>query len=343
MNPKVSVIVPNHNCSGYVCRCVDSLLSQDLDNFEIIIVDDGSTDNSVITIEEGYGLLCGQSKVFHYEDSTVKFTFVSLNEHRGVSVARNIGIGLSTGDFLTFVDCDDIVETDFLKLLYNNIIVTESDIVWCGFKNYNVLQDKYEKSSVLTQNILSKQEYQCMFYKYVDGLGSMCTKLYRADIIRDNNIRLEDGRCKGEDWLFNLEYSRYINKVSAISDVPYVYCRRNDSCTSQYNSDDIKKKLESLKFLLDFKKSEHLCIDEKKFEQKFSGEFSMCFMQLILHEDNPEELIEKYFENPLMKEVLKWNLGSGLSIKYKLFWFLLSKGLINQAVYLVKKFDKLRG
>ena len=342
MNPKVSVIVPNYNCASYVCRCIDSLLSQDFDNFEIIIVDDGSTDNSVLTIEEGYGLLCGQTKVFHYEECTVKFTFVGYKEHRGVSAARNKGIELSTGDYLTFVDSDDFVDTDFLKLLYDNMSASDPDVVWCGFKNFNESRIKFEQPAVLQSKVLSKQEYQCMFYKYVDGLGSMCTKLYKANIIRDHNIRLEEGRNKGEDWLFNLEYSRYIRNVSVISNVPYVYCRRIDSSTSKYNPDDISKKLESLKVLIDFKEAEHLTIDEKMFEQKFAGEFSMCFMQLILHEENAEDIIGSLFKNPLMKDALNWKTDSKLSIKYKLFWFLLRKGFVNQAIYIVKKVYKLR-
>lgn len=342
MNPRVSVIVPNHNCESYVCRCIDSLLSQDFDNFEIIIVDDGSNDNSVLTIEEGYGLLCGQTKIFHYEECTVKFTFVGYKEQRGVSFARNTGIELSTGDYLTFVDSDDFVDTDFLKLLYDKMSASDSDVVWCGFKNFNESRIKFEQPAVLQSKVLSKQEYQCMFYKYVDGLGSMCTKLYKANIIRDHNIRLEEGRNKGEDWLFNLEYSRYIRNVSVISDVPYVYCRRIDSSTSKYNSDDISKKLESLKVLIDFKEAEHLTIDEKMFEQKFAGEFSMCFMQLILHEENAEDIIDSFFKNPLMKVALNWKTDSKLSIKYKLFWFLLSKGFVNQAIYIVKKVYKLR-
>ena len=341
MDLKISVIVPNYNSAATVCQCIDSLLSQDFDDFEVIIVDDASTDGSVITIEEGYGLLSGETKIFHYAETTVSLTFIANKEHKGVSYARNVGIEHSKGAWLAFVDSDDYVEDDYLKKLYETAVRENADIVWCGFQNLMVATGK-KSAELLDAGVYSKQDFQRCFFEYHNGLGSMWTKLYRAEIIKKYGLKLAVGRKKGEDWLFNLEVSKYAEKIVLIPDAPYVYCRRVTSCTSTYYPDDLKNKLLSLRLLLDFKKGQNLTIDEPLFECEMASGIAMSVMQMIVHEPNPKQLISEYVKDPLFEKVLKWKVSSKTMFKYKLMWFLLRHGYVNQAVNIVLLSYKLR-
>ena len=113
--PSVTLIVPVYNVEKYLNRCIDSILNQTLEDFELILVDDGSKDNS--------GNICDE---YMRKDRRVK---VIHKENGGLSDARNSGIEISTGEYLSFIDSDDWVEKEFLETLYNNAIKYQAEIV----------------------------------------------------------------------------------------------------------------------------------------------------------------------------------------------------------------------
>lgn len=121
-NKLISIIVPIYNVENYLQECLESILKQTYKNFEVLLVDDGSTDNSAN--------IC---KLYVEKDKRFKYFF---KENGGLSSARNFGISNSKGEFLSFVDSDDIISNDFLETLYNNMINNEVKLSIVGYCNY---------------------------------------------------------------------------------------------------------------------------------------------------------------------------------------------------------------
>lgn len=114
--PKVSIIIPSYNAEAYLPLCLDSVIAQNYKNIEIIIIDDKSTDNSILLIEE-------------YQKAYPHITLIKLDENRGVSHARNVGIDVALGDYLFFIDSDDYIEEDTITKLVNMALENDADIV----------------------------------------------------------------------------------------------------------------------------------------------------------------------------------------------------------------------
>ena len=180
--PKISVIVPVYNVQEYLTKCVDSILIQDFRDFELILIDDGSTDQSGL-ICENYLKMDGRVKVIHKENG-------------GLSDARNVGLDCATGDFVTFIDSDDYIEYNYLERLYNESCNTDADVVICNFYRYydnaNLkLPVIYKKSSGLysSHDILKSLIPDNLIHSY------LWNKLWKKDLF-DNlefpDIKYED-------------------------------------------------------------------------------------------------------------------------------------------------------
>ena len=201
--PKVSIIVPVYNTEKYLARCIDSILAQTFTDFELILVNDGSKDNS--------GKICDE---YAQKDSRI---IVIHKENGGVSSARNKGIDVAQGDWISFVDSDDWISSDFLSSF-----IYDADLIICGLELFGAkqvqhlpeekrLQNKDEISIWLTSNY--SKSY----------IPSQCSKLYRHDVIKKYNIRFNTTLIRCEDTLFNFEYLNYCNKIKLFKVAPYHY------------------------------------------------------------------------------------------------------------------------
>lgn len=212
MDKLISIIVPVYNAEKNIRTTVDSILNQTYTNIEVILVDDGSTDNSLEICEE-------QKK----RDSRVRIT---RQKNAGVSSARNRGIEASRGDFLIFVDSDDYIEEEMIEVLFNHF-TNQRDLVICGFYIHNL-----EKSNDITLNEgnrkykeISSTQLASNFWKYYKSgiTNSPCNKLYLASIIKQKNIYFPVGVRMGEDIVFNLKYFSEVNQIKIIDKYLYHY------------------------------------------------------------------------------------------------------------------------
>lgn len=208
---KISVIIPVFNAEKYLTRCIDSLLSQSYKNFELLLVNDGSTDNS--------GEIC--NKYAHNDNRVV----VIHKDNGGASSARNEGIEKSVGEYICFVDSDDYVDNDYL---YNFMKVEYLNID----KSVFIIQGlKYEMSGNITKYIHFKEgiynhdnfselitDNKIMFYGY-----PFC-KLYYKQILEKYSVRFNEKIHFSEDLLFMLEYLKYIKNVKTLNTHDYHYC-----------------------------------------------------------------------------------------------------------------------
>ncbi|QKE74325.1 glycosyltransferase family 2 protein [Arthrobacter citreus] len=216
----VSIIVPIFNSEKYLAKTIDSILNQTYKNIELILVNDGSTDNSAQICDE-------LSKV----DNRIQVFHTSNN---GPGNARNLGISLAKGDYIQFVDSDDLIEIKMVEQLLKSVESEDADIVVCGMKRID--QANLNTISCCTTKLSLDEEIKDEFVLLLKfGLAySPVNKLYRKSIINEYNIKFNDDLLIGEDALFNIEYFSKCSRVFIYEEPLYIYHQRPGSLTQKF-------------------------------------------------------------------------------------------------------------
>ena len=226
MKNKISIIIPFYNSEKYLDRCIKSILNQTYENLEIILVDDGSTDNSL--------------KLCHKYKMKDKRVFVYHKKNEGVSSARNFGLEKATGMYIAFVDSDDYLENDMYELMFKNLIENKSDIAIC-----NIYLEDLNKKILFNYRakdmMFFKDKYPTYSYYNPSISGYVCNKLYVRKVIyslKNSYIKFNSNITIAEDDLFN--YEIILNnsqlKYTYIDKKLYHYILNGDSVTSKtYN------------------------------------------------------------------------------------------------------------
>ncbi len=231
---KVSIIVPVYNAKKYLSRCVGSILEQTFKDFELILVDDGSPDNS--------GALCDK---YALKDKRIK---VVHKENGGVSSARNMGLSVSKGKYVTFIDSDDWVDKNYLKALLEPMETNAVQLVVGSFETRGSRRSVQGLESKLINFTLLNEEDR--FIGYTKNLSGPCVKLFLLDVINKNGLRFPINIHYGEDTLFVKKYLRHCNSIYTIKDVIYFYNRFNEGSLTK--KIDVKRKDNILLVLEDF-------------------------------------------------------------------------------------------
>lgn len=281
----VSVIVPVYKVENVLHYCIDSILNQTFNDFELILIDDGSPDNSGKICDE-YAKIDSRVKVIH-------------KENEGVSVARNAGLELAKGKYICFVDSDDYIQRDYLeKLILAKKSNTDCQNIWCKFHTVNDYKHNLDMEHIYCkEHKCSIKDIMTLHEKWLDA-GPVC-KLYDKDIITNHNIRFNQNLSLGEDLTFNFEYLDYTSGDIVVIDCElYNYVNTNiNSLSNKYyeNMFDIYKQLNSMMY-------RHM----KKWncdEIQFGKYYSACFykyevvMKNTFHKDSKLSKKEKYKYN----------------------------------------------
>ncbi|MFA6939912.1 MAG: glycosyltransferase [Clostridiaceae bacterium] len=220
MEPLVSIVIPIYNVERYINKCIDTIINQTYSNLEIILIDDGSTDDSGRICEE-YSLKDKRIKVIHKKNS-------------GVSSARNDGIKAATGDYIYFIDSDDFVELDLIKTAVLSAVENNSDVVVWGYtKVYVDKNDCFLKSIIYVPDRIccSVDKISSLSSKINDELlgilGYVWNKLYRLEIIKRNHILFEENTSLYEDILFNVLVLTNIKIINFIDESYIHYMQRS--------------------------------------------------------------------------------------------------------------------
>lgn len=189
-NCRLSIIVPVYNSEKYLETCVESVLSQTMSDWELILIDDGSTDLSG-TICDAYAETDSRIQVIHKSNA-------------GVSAARNDGIAAATGEFIGFVDADDTIMPNMAERMVATALENNADIAMCD--PYVIMQNGSKEQDVIPQfpesRLLHKQDFTPELLRYFAGTVWRC--IYRRVLINENNIRFKLGLKLSEDRIFNL-------------------------------------------------------------------------------------------------------------------------------------------
>lgn len=224
----ISIIIPVYNTEKYLKECVESVLAQTYKKIEIILIDDGSTDNS-------YNI-CKKLSVNNKEYS-IKIIHI---ENSGVSKARNIGIKHAKGEYLCFLDSDDYLDDDYLEIMFNTLNKGKVDIV---FSNYKI---DYGNKKVIKTQRLPRGIYEnqgLMNISIDDGtitgilFGSACTALYKKRIIEEYQIKFPEKIKVNEDGIFNLLILKCCDCIEIVEYAGYNYrqVRKEEKRTFKWN------------------------------------------------------------------------------------------------------------
>ena len=233
----VSIIVPIYKVEEYLSQCIDSILCQTYSDLEIILVDDGSPDNSGSICEE-YAKKDKRIKVIH-------------KENQGLGMARNSGLELATGEFVCFVDSDDWLAENAVETWIRYQIIDNADMVMCNYDKrdnnnsliyqYRIVNEavSYNTADDVRANIFWPMIGQKSTVKN-DFTVNMCvwTNLYKRNIIQDNNIKfLSEREYLSEDICFNLQYLLNCNSAVVIPESLYNYRYNPNSLTNSSGFD----------------------------------------------------------------------------------------------------------
>ena len=253
MRPMVSIIVPVYNAEQYLRRCVDSILNQEYTDFEVFLVNDGSTDSSGDICEE-YG----------NKDTRV---IVIQKENTGVSDSRNLALDRARGKYLQFLDSDDWITPDATRLFVRAAEEYGCDMVISDF--YRVVGERLSpKGDIEEEGVLTQEEFAAhMMENPADFYyGVLWNKLYRRDIVEEHKLRMDTDISWCEDFMFNLEYIRYAKVFYALHAPIYYYVKRKGSLASQgiNISKTVKMKLNVFEYYNNFYK--HV-LEEEDYEK----------------------------------------------------------------------------
>lgn len=209
-----SVILPTYNRGHCIGEMIDSILKQDFKNYELIVIDDGSTDGTVEMLKERYG--------------GAEIRIIS-QENGGVSSARNLGMSLARGEYITFVDSDDYLLDGFFRDIYENILQYKADVyVYTGRCKKG---DKISKVPLFWgdwgygngETVCKDGEEFVKDFCLLGGNSWACAKVIKSSTIRENDLKFEKDISYGEDMLFNLQAYLKSEKIVAIPKEYYVY------------------------------------------------------------------------------------------------------------------------
>lgn len=229
---EISVIVPVFNVETKLKRCLDSIKNQTFSDFEVIIIDDGSTDSSPIICDE-YAKTDARFKVFHIENG-------------GVSNARNLGISQSSGKYISFVDSDDYIESEYLEMLVKDMpldvdmsicgvyICAEEDESksFCDARKDSIIEIKKENTNEFKGLLRSRR------FNYVYG------KLYKTEVIVKNKVAFLSDVNIGEDTIFVFDYLLCVSKIKIVGKPYYNYVKYQSGTLSSARHVDLYDKLE---------------------------------------------------------------------------------------------------
>ena len=328
---EISIIVPVFNTERFLNEMILSVVAQTHKNWELILVDDGSTDNSVDICLDW---IC--------KDNRIKLH--RMPENSGPAKVRNVGMDLANGDFYSFIDADDRVAPNYLECLLQNAERFDADIVWCDFceVHYNNGEQKLlHRNKTLQSNVLLNQQQLLQnFYSGQTGLGSMCTKLYRASFIKKNNLRMDEDRVRAEDWDFNLRTFICSPKVVCIPNELYYYERRNsNSVIATYREKDFHYMCINNRRLRDIAVEYSISYNEKMFFGGFLYNY-ICQLTSCAHAniDNKEQKLDTMLQDSYVYEIIHSGVYSTgyMTIRQKMLFYLIKYGCLSTAKWFCK-------
>lgn len=331
-NLKHSIIVPAYNTGDAIRQCIDSVLKQTYTNWELIIVDDGSKDNTPEIIEE-YAKSDNRIKAFHIPNE-------------GVSNARNVGLAEAQGEYVMFVDSDDWIEPDYLQQI-RNYMDDDADMYIVGItqdhegNNGNIFYSEIKGTPVYRHISSANLHSEIGYLLNTMNMESSCLKSYRASFLRQHNVKFLKGMIVFEDFYFVLQCLCHQSSISLIPFIGYHYRMGLDyNPVVRRGVRDLYPSINSLFKMLDLMDM-RLGLSDYSHEQVMrvmAAKISVVFGQ-SLHATKWTDRTKPFkqiFNDAITKAYIKeiLNIAGG---RFRLQYILMSKGMFNLA-YIVYRY-----
>jgi|GEM_PF-389631 len=317
--PKISVIIPTYNVERYLSRCLNSVLSQTFKDFEIVVVNDGSSDKTGEICDE-YASIDKRIRVVH-------------KENEGVSAARNVGIENAHGEWCCFIDSDDWVEPQYLE---NFDIDNNSDfqLIMQSFVIDNEIDSSSQKV-VLPNAVFDEPSKVVIFLENYPNVhnGFIWHRLFRLDIIKKNDVKFPLGISFAEDGWFFFDYMKNVSRTACLSNIGNHYIIRNGSLTSKYHAYPFtiyKSLLEhNIMSLLFFKVSKGFAKSHVQMVKRYACRLvsSWCISNALARIDEYEQfigelkLINEQYDIYNVKGLASYQRLQKFAIQIKSDWF----------------------
>lgn len=303
---EISIIVPVYNVEKYLENCIESILNQTFKDFELILVDDGSTDNS--------GKICD---IYEKKDSRIK---VIHKNNGGLSSARNTGLDIACGKYVGFVDSDDSIHPKMYEVLYNLIEKYKSDISCCNYKyTYDISNQNHEELNL--NEVIEMSNIEAIEKLYDKDLGVRLVvawnKLYHKRLFE--NIRYEIGRIHEDEFIAHRILYR-CKKIVYINNELYYYLQRKDSIMSKKSNknsvDAFLAKSDRMRFCSN--------IELYNISNRLTQEYEYKFLKLYFEIEESNDYRKNIFLRELRKDLI-FNFSIILkskekSLKEKIWW-----------------------
>lgn len=305
--PLISIIIPVYNTKEFLTKCVHSLLLQTVHSFEMILIDDGSTDGS--------SQLCDELAL---EDNRI---IVIHSVNRGASYARNKGLEIAKGDYIAFVDSDDWVTIDYLDSLLRQYDQQNIDLSIVGYKvvtgEESNLPNAFKEHPFI--EIISSEEALVNIFKSDRYKGYLWNKLFKTEMIRKYHLKFDSEIKIWEDLLFCCQYLMNTNQVSISNKTCYLYVSRKGSATSLRNDANEKTKL------IAAKKIAELDIHVADFVDETKKRLIIEYIYFILIREFKNGIFNPQHVSDILHEINRINRNLKLSLKFRLILFILRK------------------
>lgn len=256
----ISVVIPIYNAEHYLHRCIESILNQSYNDQELILVNDGSTDNSLSICEK-------------FATKYDKVLFIN-QKNSGAAAARNAGIKIARGEYITFVDADDYIDDGYFEQMAQIAIVHEPDVIISNIKTTGSIHPS-NNELIPKDRLISKEEIKTkILQQYYGGdmtsIPSMWNKFYKTELLKANGLLIDETRVRAEDYWFNFNVFKAAQTCYAISEAYYHYNTSTDgSVMKTFRPDQFEGYLETRSSLLLHNKDLQLPIDYVRWNSEF--------------------------------------------------------------------------
>jgi CDP-glycerol glycerophosphotransferase len=238
----ISVVIPAYNAGKYLKQCIENLLFQTYKQLEIIIVDDGSTDDTAQVVRQY---------------PAVNYVY---QPNSGVSAARNRGIDTATGEYIHFMDADDLINREFYEKMLQAAVSARSDMTCCSF-----VYERYPGQSEKIENRLLVSSLEDKIWMTKIQLYGACWRyLYKLSFLKERELYFKTDVISGEDSIFSLQTVFNANKIVSVPDAVYIYKNSKESITTTKRKELVKKREESgevvKQFQTDFTQQHHFSL-----------------------------------------------------------------------------------
>ena len=319
----LTIIVPIYNCEKHITRCLDTICNQTYRNIEIVLVDDGSTDNSY--------KIC-----LKYQNMDKRIRLYK-QKNSGASSARNFGLSVMSGEYFTFVDSDDYLEETMVEEFVDRINETKADYLICGF----TIEKNDSRGNLVARTekpvddivIDSRKKIAAGIIKLVENeqINAPWCKCIRSNIIRENQIRMQEDLKLQEDLHFNINVLKFVDKFASLEKSLYYYSiGSKDSLTARYFDNKFEMIDRVHNSLVSFYQENS---DDEKINNRvkfiyikniFAGFINLFHKNCDLDKNQKMKIIGKYISTNKFNEIIR--LKFDLSLKKKiLLWILRTK------------------